>query len=64
MEEWYEGKIEVGDNESAKYWLSVMNNLKNRGVRDVLILCADGLTEIKEAIKTKIWSFLNEPVLC
>lgn len=43
--------IEVGDNESAKYWLSVMNNLKNRGVRDVLILCADGLTGIKEAIQ-------------
>lgn len=30
------------DNESAKYWLSVMNELKNRGVKDVLIICADG----------------------
>ena len=30
--------ISVGDNESAKYWLSVMNELKNRGVKDVLIL--------------------------
>ena len=36
--------IEVGQNESAKYWLSVLNNLKNRGVRDILIICADGLT--------------------
>jgi len=42
--------IEVGQNESAKYWLSVLNNLKNRGVRYILILCADGLTGIKEAI--------------
>ena len=42
--------INVGDNESAKYWLSVLNELKNRGVRDILILYADGLTGIKEAI--------------
>lgn len=42
--------IHVGDNESAKYWLSVMNELKNRGVKDVLIICADGLTGMKEAI--------------
>ena len=42
--------ISVGDNESAKYWLSVMNELKNRGVKDVLVICADGLTGIKEAI--------------
>ena len=44
--------INIGDNESAKYWLSVMNELKNRGVKDVLIICADGLTGIKEAIAT------------
>jgi len=42
--------IQVGDNESAKYWLSVLNELKNRGVKDILILCANGLTGIKEAI--------------
>ena len=42
--------IEVGENESAKYWLSVLNSLKNRGVKDILILCADGLSGIKEAI--------------
>lgn len=42
--------IEVGENESSKYWLSVLNSLKNRGVRDILILCADGLSGIKEAI--------------
>lgn len=44
--------IEVGQNESAKYWLSVLNSLKNRGVKDILIICADGLTGIKEAINT------------
>ena len=44
--------IEVGENESSKYWLSVLNSLKNRGVQDILILCVDGLTGIKEAIAT------------
>lgn len=44
--------IEVGQNESAKYWLSVLNTLKNRGVHDIMIICADGLTGIKDAITT------------
>ena len=42
--------IQVGDNESSKYWLSVLNELKNKGVKDILVICADGLTGIKEAI--------------
>lgn len=42
--------IQVGENESSKYWLSVLNGLKNRGVKDILVLCSDGLTGIKEAI--------------
>lgn len=42
--------IEVGENESSEYWLSVLNGLKNRGVKDILIICADGLNGIKEAI--------------
>lgn len=42
--------IQVGENESSKYWLNVLNELKNRGVKDILIICADGLTGIKEAI--------------
>ena len=51
----HEGKkevltIQVGANESSKYWLTVLNELENRGVKDILILCADGLTQIKEAI--------------
>jgi len=44
--------IEMGDVENSKYWLGVLNNLKNRGVRDIMIICADGLTGIKEAIET------------
>jgi transposase-like protein len=42
--------IELGETESAKYWLNVFNSLKNRGVKDILVMCADGLSGIKEAI--------------
>lgn len=42
--------ITIGENESAKYWMTVLNDLKNRGVQDILILCADGLTGLKDAI--------------
>nr|WP_027621817.1 IS256 family transposase [Acetivibrio clariflavus] len=42
--------IQIGENESSKYWLNVLNELKNRGVKDILVLCADGLTGIKESI--------------
>ncbi len=40
----------IGENESAKFWLSVMNDLKNRGVKDVYVFCVDGLTGFREAI--------------
>jgi transposase-like protein len=43
--------IEVGETESSKFWLAVLNNLKYRGVKDILVLCADGLSGIKEAIE-------------
>ena len=42
--------INIGENESSKYWLNVLNEMKNRGVKDILLICADGLTGIKEAI--------------
>ena len=42
--------IYIGENESAKFWLGILNELKNRGVKDILIICADGLSGIKEAI--------------
>lgn len=44
--------IEIGDNESSKYWLGILNSLKNRGLKDILILCAAGLTGMKEAVTT------------
>ena len=40
----------IGENESAKFWLSVMNDLKNRGVKDVYVFCVDGLSGFREAI--------------
>lgn len=40
----------VGENESAKYWLNIINGLKNRGVEDILITCVDGLNGFPEAI--------------
>lgn len=42
--------LAIGKNESAKFWLNALNELKNRGVQDIMIICADGLTGIKEAI--------------
>lgn len=41
----------IGENESSKFWLSVLNDLKNRGVRDVYLFCVDGLTGFREAIE-------------
>ena len=40
----------VGENESAKYWLSILNEMKNRGVKDILIACTDNLSGFDEAI--------------
>ena len=41
----------VDEAEGAKFWLGICNDLKNRGVKDILVLCADGLTGIKESIE-------------
>ena len=43
--------IYIGANESSKFWLMVLNDLKSRGVKDILITCVDGLTGFKEAIQ-------------
>jgi len=40
----------IGENESAKFWLSVLNDLRNRGVQDILITCVDNLTGFSQAI--------------
>jgi transposase-like protein len=41
----------IGETESSKFWLGIMNELKNRGVEDVLLFSVDGLTGLKEAIE-------------
>ena len=51
-----EGKKEVigiwiGENETSKYWLTVLNDIQRRGVKDVLIFAIDGLNGFNEAIK-------------
>jgi transposase-like protein len=51
-----EGKKEIigiwiGENETSKYWLTLLNELKNRGVEDVLIFAIDGLNGFNEAIE-------------
>ena len=40
----------IGENESSKFWLSVMNDLRNRGIQDVYVFCVDGLAGFREAI--------------
>ena len=41
----------VGQNESAEFWLSILNGLKNRGVEDILIACVDGLSGFPQAVE-------------
>lgn len=43
--------IWIGEQEGAKFWLSVCNDLKNRGVKDIILACIDGLKGLPEAIK-------------
>jgi len=44
--------IWVGEAEGAKFWLSILTELRNRGVQDILIACVDGLNGFPEAIQT------------
>ncbi len=44
--------IWLAESEGAKFWLGIMNELKNRGVEDILIACIDGLSGFSDAIKT------------
>ena len=44
--------IWVDEAEGAKFWLSICNDLKNRGVKEILIACMDGLKGLPQAIKT------------
>src|SRR6185436_9253976 len=42
----------IAQTEGAKFWLQVVTELKNRGVRDILIACVDGLKGFPEAIES------------
>ena len=44
--------VTIGANESSKFWLGVISDLKNRGVEEVLFFCVDGLSGFKEAIQS------------
>ena len=55
--------IWIGENETAKYWLSVLNELKQRGVEDILIICSNNLTGIKETINALILIWFNKGAL-
>ena len=44
--------IWIGEHESAKFWLNVLNDLKNRGVQSVYVFCVDGLAGFREAISS------------
>lgn len=44
--------IWIAETEGARFWLSVLSELKNRGVNDILIACVDGLKGFPEAIQT------------
>jgi len=43
--------IWISESESAKFWLGVLNDIKTRGVDDILVVCVDGLKGFPEAIK-------------
>lgn len=43
--------IWIGEHESSKFWLNVLNDVKTRGVKDVFLFCVDGLTGFREAIQ-------------
>jgi putative transposase len=42
----------LGENEGAKFWLGVLTDMKNRGLREIFVACIDGLTGFAEAIHT------------
>jgi putative transposase len=44
--------IYISESEGARFWLQVLTDLSNRGVKDILIACIDNLTGFSEAIKT------------
>ncbi len=50
----------LSENEGAKFWLNVLTELQNRGVKDILIACVDGLKGFPDAINTTFPSTQNK----
>jgi len=41
----------IGEAESSKFWMSILTDLRNRGVKDILIACVDGLAGFEDAVR-------------
>lgn len=52
--------IWIGESESVRFWLSVLSDLRNRGIEDILIFCADNLRVISEAIIASVEKLLSQ----
>ncbi len=52
--------IWIGENESSKFWLNVLNELKTRGIKDVFLFCVDGLTGILNSFSSTITNGFTE----
>ena len=48
----------ISENEGAKFWLNVLTELQNRGVKDILIACIDGLKGFPEAIVRNLLKYV------
>jgi putative transposase len=55
--------IYIGESESASFWKSILNNLQDRGVSDILIACIDNLTGLAEAIEDFFPKTIVQPCL-
>jgi len=54
----------LSEKEGAKSWIGVMSELQNRGVKDILIACIDGLKGLPEAIQTSAPANSNAAMYC
>lgn len=53
----------LSENERAKFWLSVLTELQNRGVKDILIACVDGLKGLPDAIGAALPKAQSQPCI-
>jgi transposase-like protein len=55
--------MHVGESASAKFWLSILNVIKNRGARDILIVCVDSLTGFPQAKAFLSKTEIQQPII-